>query len=205
MLDRLRKIFESIAYAGLKSKAPSGVPEGGKPGGLRGMLDRLISGPAPTDPLYLTNRTWKQKLRVGLAIGIPCLLLAGAVGLALSHLYAPKAPPPKEPTPAEIVAHLLPDLEKTVDNTPREVEILDLHPDTAGAPKIVGTLRNNTDRTVSVEFTADLTDASGSKLDAVTERVEKAPAKSSVSFQFPIDDKDAAFSLVRPRSLRIVD
>lgn len=205
MLDRLRRIFQSIAYAGLRPRAPSGAPVGGKRGGLRGMLDRLLAGPAQTDPLYLTNRTWKQKLKSGLVIGVPCVLLAGAVGLGLSHLYAPQSAPPKEPTPAEIVAKLLPGLEKTVDLTPREVEIEYLHPETVGSPKLVGSLKNNTDRTVTVEFTADLADIHGSKIDSVTERVEKAPPKTSVSFEFPIDDPEAAIAVVRPGTLRVVN
>lgn len=203
MSGRLRRIFESIAYTGLKPNAPARNSEGGKPGRLRGLLDRLIAGRAPTDPFYLTNRTWKQKLRSGLAIGIPCVLVAAAVALGLSHLYAPKTAPPREPTPAEIVANLLPDLEKTVDATQKEVEILEIHPDTAGSPRIVGTLRNNTDRTISVEFTVDLTDSKGSKIDAVTERVEEAPARTNVPFQFPIKDKDAAIAVTR--SVRVMN
>jgi hypothetical protein len=202
MSGRLRRIFESIAYAGLKPNAPSGDPEGGKRGGPRKLLDRLLAGRAPSDPLYLTNRTWKQRLRSGLVIGIPCVL-AGAVGLGLSHLWAPKTAPPKEATAAEIVAHLLPDLEKTVDRTPKEAEIQDLHPEAAGSPRIIGTLRNNTDRTISVEFTVALTDGNGSKLEEVTERVEKAPAKTAVPFQFPIRDGKVAIAVVR--SLRVVN
>jgi hypothetical protein len=203
MAGRLRRIFESIAYAGMKPNPPSEGPEGGKRGGPRELLDRLLNGRAPSDPFYLTNRTWKQKLRFGLVIGIPCLLLAGGVALGLSHLWAPKTAPPKEPTAAEIVAHLLPDLEKTVDLTPREAEIQDLHPDTTGSPKIIGTLKNNTDRTISVEFRVALTDIHGSKLDEVTERVEKAPAKTAVPFEFPIVDENAAIAVVR--SLRVVN
>lgn len=205
MPGRIRKFIESITYAGLKPSVRAGAAEGGKPGGLRAMLDRLISGRAPSDPLYLSHRSWKQKLRLGLVVGIPCLLLAGVVALGLSHIFAPERAPSKAPTNAQIVANLLPNLEKTVDTTPKEVEIQDLHTETVGPPKIVGTLKNNTDRVVAVEFTIDLTDIRGSKLDAVTERVEKSPAKSSVPFEFPIDDKDAAAALVRPGSLRVLD
>jgi hypothetical protein len=153
--------------------------------------------------LYLSNRTWKQKLRAGLVIGVPCLLLAGMVALGLSHLYAPKTAPPKEPTPAEIVANLLPDIEKTVDTRQKDVEILDVHPDVSASPRIVGTLRNNSTRTVTVEFTIDLTNRNGSKVDAITQRVENTPAKSSVPFAFPIRERSAAIALVR--TLRVVD
>jgi hypothetical protein len=187
----------------MKPAARSSAPEGAQPGGLRKLLARLLDGRAPSDPLYLTNRTWKQKLRVGLVIGIPGVLLAGVVALGLSHLWAPQAAPVREPTPAEIVAGLLPDLEKTVDLKPTGAEILDLHPETGGSPKIVGMLRNITDHTISVEFTVALTDADGSKLDEVAERMEKVPAKTTVPFQFPIREENAAIAMVR--SLRVVD
>jgi len=202
MFNRLRRFFESIVYAGMQPKAPSGGSQAGKPGGLRGWFDRLLSGPAPADPLYLTNRTWKQKLRFGVLIAIPCVLLAGAVALGLSHLYAPKTPELRQPTPAEIVASIPLDLEKAVDTRPLEAEIQELHPDTVGSPKLIGSLRNNTDRTITVEFTVDLADARGSKVDTVTERVENVPAKSSVPFQFPILDSDAATAVVRFGTLR---
>jgi hypothetical protein len=104
-----------------------------------------------------------------------------------------------------MVASLPLDLAKDLDAKPLDAEIQDLHPDTAGSPKLVGTLRNNTDHPVSVEFTVDLTDVHYSKVDAVTERVEKAPAKSAVPFQFPIKDDDAAFAVVRPGTLRVVN
>jgi hypothetical protein len=120
-------------------------------------------------------------------------------------MFAPERAPSKEPTAAQIVANLLPELEKTVDGKPQEVEIQDLHPETAGRPRIVGTLKNNTGREVAVEFIVDLTDIRGSTLDAVTERVAKAPAKSSVPFEFPIEDKDAFTALVRPGTLRVVN
>jgi hypothetical protein len=56
-----------------------------------------------------------------------------------------------------------------------------------------------------VEFSVDLADAGGSKIDTVTERVENAPAKTSVPFQFPIRDGNAAAALIHPGSIRVVD
>jgi hypothetical protein len=172
---------------------------------VRALLNRLLAGRAPADPLYLTNRTWQQKLRSGLVIGIPCVLLAGAVALGLSHMYAPKSAPPKALTNAEIVAGLLPDLEKTVDTTPPEADISELYTDTTGSPKLIGTLRNNTGHTISVQFTVDLANRGGSKVETVTERVENVPPKSSVPFKFPIKDPNAATAIVEPRTLRVVN
>jgi hypothetical protein len=204
MFSRLRRFFESIVYAGMQPNAPSADSKSGKSSRLRGWLDRFINGRAPSDPFYLTNRTWKQKLRSSLLIAIPCALLAGVVALGLSHLYAPKTAPPRPPTPAEIAASIPVDLTKDVDPTPLEAQIQELHPDTVGSPKLIGTLRNNTDHTIAVEFAVDLTDVHYSKVDAVTVRVEKAPAKSAVPFQFPIKDANAAYAVVQPGTLRVI-
>ncbi|MGA3097354.1 MAG: FxLYD domain-containing protein [Bryobacteraceae bacterium] len=189
----------------MQPNAPPADSKNGKFGRLRGWLHGFINGRTPTDPLYLTNRTWKQKLKSGLLIAIPVVLLAGVAALGLGRLYAPKAAPLKEPTSAEIVAHLLPDLEKTVDATPLAAEIPELHTDIAGSPKLIGALKNNTDRTITVEFTVDLTDIMGSKVDSVSERVENAPAKKTVPFQFPIRDKNAARAQVQPGTLKVVN
>jgi hypothetical protein len=203
MFSGLRRFFESIVYAGMQPKAPSG-DKNGKPGRWRGWLDRFINGRAPSDPLYLTNRTWKQKLRSSLLIAIPLALLLGGVALGLSHLYAPKTAPPRPPTPAEIAASIPLDLTKDLDTTPMEAEIQELHTDTFGSPKLVGRLRNNTDHTITVEFTVDLADRGQSKVESVSGRVENVPAKSTVPFQFPIKDANAAFAVVQPGTLQVV-
>src|ERR1017187_10202581 len=84
-LDRLRKRFDP----------------------LRERMDLLISGRAPSDPFYLTNRTWRQKLKIASLIAAPVLLLIapvtiGATGRFRFHKVDPDERPPAEaPAPAE--------------------------------------------------------------------------------------------------------
>ena len=84
-LDRLRKRFDP----------------------LRERMDLFISGRAPSDPFYLTNRTWRQKLKIASLIAAPVLLLIalvtiGATGRFRFHKVDPDERPPAEaPAPAE--------------------------------------------------------------------------------------------------------
>lgn len=56
MPGALRRWLDSIVYAGLKPDAPGKKPELGK---LRTLWDRILLGETPSDPLYLSNRTWQ--------------------------------------------------------------------------------------------------------------------------------------------------
>jgi hypothetical protein len=65
-------------------------------------------------------------------------------------------------------------------------------------PRVRGTLRNNTDRTFrSAELTFDLTNSFGSQVGAVSTTVHAVAPKSTVAFQVPIKQADAAIVLVR--------
>jgi hypothetical protein len=202
MANRIRRFIESVVYAGLK---PSGGVEAAgpkppqPPGPLRDKIQRFLSGgPAASDPLYLTNRTWMQKLRLPLAIVIPTAALLYVLALVFGNVYAPKTAPPKEPTAAEILKNLLPDLQKNVDvEVYKDAEIVEIHVVRGAAPRIVGALKNNTDRVISVEFDVTLADASGSQVGTLSERVEKAPPGAQVRFDFPASSPQAAYAIVR--------
>src|ERR1039457_2077469 len=99
MANRLRRFIESVVFAGLRPSG--GPPPETKPvrrlGPLRDKIELFLSGgQAPSDPLYLTNRTWKQKLRLALVIATPTALLFCALALVFSNVYSPKAAPPRE-------------------------------------------------------------------------------------------------------------
>lgn len=168
-------------------------------GSLRDKIELFLSGGrAPSDPFYLSNRTWKQKLRLALVIATPTALLVFALALVFTNVYAPKAAPPKEVSAAEMMAKLLPDLEKTANvDTYKDAEIAELRVLRDGAPRIAGILKNKTDRVISVEFDLDLTNLDGSRVGTATERVEKAPALSSLPFEFPVHNPEVAYALVR--------
>src|ERR1700683_5391654 len=52
---------------------------------LRQRVETLISGHAPSDPLYLTNRTWQQKLKTAALIVVPILLVIVLVTAAANY------------------------------------------------------------------------------------------------------------------------
>ena len=207
MLKRLREVIESIAFAGMKpgNQATAATPLKWL-GPLRGPIERLLSGGASADPLYLSNRTLGQKARSWSLIGIPCLVLAAVIGVLLSNLLAPPPPPPvPQLSTAEIADKILPNLAKNIkveQNT--DVEVLEVGIQRDPNPRLLaGKVRNNTYREIAAaDFVFDLTDSSGSQLGAVRATVEKIPPASVKDFQFPIKQQQAAFALVRNMSIR---
>jgi hypothetical protein len=207
MLKRLREVFESIVFAGMKpgSHATSATPRKWL-GPLRGPINRLVAGgPAPSDPLYLTNRTLGQKAMFWSLVAIPCLVLVLAIGLLLSNLLAPPPPPVRQLSAAEMAAKILPNVAKDIkveQNT--DIEVLEVGIQRDPDPRLLaGKVRNNTTHEIAAaDFVFDLTDSAGSQLGAVSATVEKIPAASVKAFQFPIKQQQAAFALVRDVSIR---
>jgi hypothetical protein len=206
-MKRLRAFLESIVYAGLKPAGQKAQgPERKWLGPLRGPVERLLSGgAAPSDPLYLTNRTFGQKIRSWALIGIPCLILVVCVGLALSNLLEPPAAKPaKELTPAEVAAKILPNVAKDIQlNTNPDVQVMEVSVRQEGGARVVGVVHNNTAHEITaVGLVVDLTNSMGSQVGGVSGEVEKLPANSDKSFQIAIQQRDAAFALVREVTTR---
>jgi len=153
MLKRIRQFIDSIVFAGLKPDSPR---EQVKPtrwlgfGRLRGLLDRVLSRPAPSDPLYLSNRTFDQKMKLALAITVPCIILAGAVLLLLSNIFPANGPGPgAELSPAALAAKLLPNVDKTIKiEVNKDVQVLDAHVEHEGGMKVASTIKNDTGRLI---------------------------------------------------------
>jgi hypothetical protein len=201
MLKRFRRFIGSIVFAGLKPDAPREQAKRRQwLGPLRGLVERVLFRPAPSDPLYLSNRTFDQKMKIGLAIAVPCLVVAGGVALLLSQFFQANGPgPAPEPSAAELAAKLLPNVDKTIRiEVNKEVQVLGAHVEHEGGMKVAGTVKNNTDRLIrTTEIILNLTDRMGSHLGAVSARVDNLGPNATVKFQAPIDQKDAAFALVR--------
>jgi hypothetical protein len=197
-MKRIRAFLESIAFAGLKPGGPATPKrEFGWLGPLRDPVERFLSAPAPNDPLYLSNRTPRQKLKSWSLIAMPCLVLAIGIGVTLSNFLDPPAvKPPKEPTPAEITAKLLPNVEKDLKlSPPSEVQVTEVRVD---GSRVVGVVKNTTAREIAVaNIVFDLTDSTGSQVGGVSGTVEKLPASGNREFQIPIKQRDAAFAIVR--------
>lgn len=196
----LRRFLESVVYAGLK---PAGAsvppPRSGWRGRLKKAWDRLLGGSMPQDPLYLSNRSWKQKLKVAAAVSAPVLIVVGI--FVYSLLTPPPAPekPPLELTPAEIAARtqIIPKDFKVPQNV--DVQVAEVFIDRASNPhRISGTLQNVSEKRFgSVELSFDLTDQDGSQVGGASTVVPDVAPRAIKSFSFPIPQRNAAFVLVR--------
>ncbi|MGO9255529.1 MAG: FxLYD domain-containing protein [Bryobacteraceae bacterium] len=202
IVRRIREIFESIAYAGLQPGARAGQTKRIKwLGPLSGPIERLLSGgPAPSDPLYLTNRTTGQKIKLGVAIGVPCLVLAGLVYGMLTNSFDFGGPPPAhEATASEVAAKLLPHMDPNMHiDTDKDVEVVEVRVEHGAQMTLVGSMKNTTDHEIHIaEAVFDLTDSGGSQLGGVSARIENFKAKSTANFRIPIQQTEASFALVR--------
>jgi hypothetical protein len=200
MFRSLRRILESIVFAGMR---PAGTPAQPRPTGFLGRIaervERLLSGTAPDDPLYLTHRTPAHKLRLALVLAIPFFAVSALMYFALSRGSEPAALPAKvELTPAELASKLLPEIGNIKVETNRDIEVLDAHVEPGTPPAIAGTIRNNANRLIrGIELVFDLTDERGSRLGGVTTRINALQPGARTTFRFSIPQHNAAFALVR--------
>jgi hypothetical protein len=207
MFKRIKQFFESVAYAGLK-------PSGGKPLGaavakrsgwlapIHDRIEKFLNKGGSSDPLYLSNRTFMQKAGVWLIIGVPSVVLLSGLGLVLSGVFnqdAPVAPPPVGLSNAEIAQKMLPDLNKDLHiASQHDLEVQDVHLIHAGPIKLAGLALNNTDHAIKkVNLVFELTDRNGSRQGAVSTELTNLAARSTVAFQFGIEQQTAVFALVR--------
>lgn len=205
-MKRLREKIESIVFAGLKPSGGAKDQAAAPPpdtwhGRLRKKIDDWISGgPAPSDPLYLTNRTTAQKLRSWSVVAVPVIILMGGVGLSLSsYLNPPESKPVKEPTAAEVAARILPNLKDIKLDSNKDIEVVEVRIErSGGGVRMVGSVKNRTTHAISsAEITCDLTDAAGTQLGAVSAHVDNIPASGTKTFELPVKQTDANFVLIR--------
>jgi hypothetical protein len=206
MFQRIKQLFESIAYAGLKPSGTKSATADARPSGrfspIRARFEKFLNQGASSDPLYLSNRTFTQKFGVWLIIGVPAVLLLGGLGLVLSgylNQEAPVAAPPVSLSNAEIAQKMLPDLNKNLHiSSQHDLDVQDVQITHAGATKLAGLAVNNTDHPIKkVELVFELTDNSGSRQGAVSTELTNLGARATVPFQFAIEQRTATFALVR--------
>lgn len=172
-------------------------------------MERFFAGSSVNDPLYLTNRTLGQKIRIAVLIGTPVLAVGGLIYMALGKQFdrpsarqreadIVAASRPKEPT-GEVTAKVLPNLDKTyASEQSKDVDIVEAAVSRGGEPVLTGRIRNNTDAMVRVaDIVFDITDDEGSQLGGVAVRVENVPPKSTAPFRMPLPQRSARTALVR--------
>jgi hypothetical protein len=194
MANRFRDFVESIVYAGMK---PGQRPSEGASGAKPGFFARFLSGPAPSDPLYLTNQSFGQKAKRYLLMSLPVLLVLAAGGLfSLRYFGARTEVGPKQLSAKELAAKTLPAFNKPIDlETNRDVEVTEVHFERG---VMVGNIRNlTTHAIVEAVVTFELADASDSRLGGVTVTETNLAAGATRTFKKPIDQVNAVSALVR--------
>ncbi|MFB3828249.1 MAG: FxLYD domain-containing protein [Bryobacteraceae bacterium] len=153
----------------------------------------------PSDPLYLSHRTWKKKLWIGLAIGAPPAIAAGVALYALLSPPPAAERPPSEPSAADVAARTEIVPKDFRINQSTELQIVEVGVDRKAIPHhITGLLRNSTNMRFSgAEVTVDLTDAKGSQVGAAVARVDDIPPHTTVRFATEIPQKNVVYVLVR--------
>jgi hypothetical protein len=133
-------------------------------------------------------------------IGVPCLLLAVGIAVALSSILdPPEAKPVVEPTPQELATKILPNIDKNLKiESNNDVEVLEIRVDHTGGSRIFGVVRNTTNHEIaSAHMVVDLTDTNGSQVGGVDVHMENIPASKTKAFSAPVAQRTAAFALVR--------
>jgi hypothetical protein len=198
MANSFRKFIQSIVYAGMTPDARQAQAATPHRSRWLAALDRFLATPAPSDPLYLTNRTLTQKLTRAFAILVPLV----AVGLAIFlwfDLAPKKVKPVRELTAQEKAELVLPNFNKDIKlETNTDVQVLEVRFEHAGASVMTGSIRNQTDHLLhEAVVVMDLTDGTGSQLGGVTIRETDLKPGATREFKQTIEQKTATYAVVR--------
>ena len=165
-----------------------------EPAGKLGLLARFLSGPAPSDPLYLTNQTFGQKARRFLVLVIPLVVVVALVVVAIAMLVPKKVFKPA-PVVAERVLRNIKDI-KLGSNT--DLEVVDVHFDHTDGDLMLGAIRNKTDRQITEAVVVmDLVDDNRSQLGAITVTENNLAPGEVRTFKMPIEQATASLAVVR--------
>jgi hypothetical protein len=191
--------IEKIIFAGMKSGGTAPALAAKQRGPLRRAVDAYLSGGRNHDPLYLSNRTWKDHFLVGLRIAIPLLSLAGAGIWYIKTQVVPKPPPKYDLSPAEILAKLqLPDLSGVKSEARREVEVVEAVIVRGASPALAGMVRNSSAHVLaSAEVDFDIADTNGARLSTQTVQFRDLAPSAEARFRVSIADAKAQIAIVR--------
>ena len=198
---KFRQLVEKVVFAGMKpSVKPSETRRMQWLGPYRRIVERLLSGAAPDDPFYLSNRTLGERAKVWALTALP-VVVAGVIAWGVMGYIEVHDKEPEQLTPQQIAARLLPDLNKPIDlKVNHDIEVIEARVRQGETVKLVGSARNVTDRAIEhADLVFDLTDARGSRLGAVSVPLQNIPPQHTVDFELPIQQRTAAFALRRAR------
>jgi hypothetical protein len=177
-------------------RQPAGSPRQGGWAGIRHRIDRMVAGEAPSDPLYISNRSFLQRFGIWFIVAIPCVAIVVVFAL-LSPKPAPTGPPPKELSRKELAAKLVPGLAdlKVSSNTDVELSTVTVNYKDF---TLNGSVKNTTERTLKlVKVYFDVVDLDGSQLTVVALEVPNLAAGASSQFSIPTNQERAGRALVR--------
>ena len=100
---------------------------------------------------------------------------------------------------AEKAARILPGFNHPIHlPANHDLDVQDVHVEHSSPRQVAGQVKNNTDHVIaSAEMVFDLTDERGSRLGAVSTRLEKLPPHSTTPFRFSVEQDNAELVLVR--------
>lgn len=161
------------------------------------LWESIVSGRAPSDPLYLTNRTLGERLRLAGVVAIPCLILGGVLALGVGRHFRVREREERQLTSEEVARQLLPGLAKNIQvRSNHDLEVMDARVELGR--KVSGTVKNNTDHAIDdAKVILDLTAVSGARLGAVAARIAHVGPKATASFRISVEQDTAAFAQVR--------
>jgi hypothetical protein len=165
----------------------------------RNKLDRFLSGSAPSDPLYLSNRTTDQVVKKWLLIGVPLLVVVVAVVFGFRRFHPAERPAEPEAPTAQSIAKMLPDSVKHEMKleTNKDLDVVEVHVDRA-LSKLIGSIRNTTSHEIrSGEVIFNITAADKTQLGAVSVPVSNLAAGGTAAFQVALTEPTAALAIVR--------
>jgi hypothetical protein len=158
-----------------------------KPGWLPPWMDRLISGKAPSDPLYLSNRTTIKRLKPWIAVGLFFVALSVGWKIAVPHTDS-IAPPPV--LVSKIAAIPSPQFDTS------RLEVVDVGVVDNGA-RLVGTVKNKTGHVIAVgRLSFELQDNYGQFTGATGTDLKQIPPGIITRFELPIRQPDSRRVLV---------
>jgi outer membrane receptor protein involved in Fe transport len=176
---------------------------------LAAKIESILSGDRVADPLYISNRTLRQKIRLALLVAVPAAAFIGVTVLALNRHSNPRQAADNEPsgtpeTGRAVTSKLLPDTEKNVTTDPsQDVDVLEASVSSGSNRTLSGKIRNRTNHLVPLaDVLFSVHDVNGAQLGVVAVKVKNIAPNSIAAFQLKLEHPTAAAVIVREVRLR---